>query len=78
MGKEECIQNFGEKFRRNDTFMSTRRRCEKNIGDKMNITVTGWGHMDWHLAQDRDQWSALINMVMNLRVPQNVGKFLNS
>jgi hypothetical protein len=35
--------------------------------------------MDWiDLAQDRDQLRALIKSVMNLRVPQNAGKFLNS
>jgi hypothetical protein len=30
----------------------------------------GWGGMDWiDLAQDRDQWWALVNTVMNLQVP---------
>jgi hypothetical protein len=34
--------------------------------------------MDWiDLAKDRDQWRALLNTVMNLRVPLNVGKFLS-
>jgi hypothetical protein len=36
---------------------------------KMNLRQQVWGGMDWiDLAQDRDQWRALVNTVMNLRV----------
>jgi hypothetical protein len=46
---------------------------------KMDLREIGWGGMDWtDLAQDRDQWKDLVNMGMNLRVPENVGKLLNS
>jgi hypothetical protein len=44
------------------------RRWEDNI--KMDLREIEWGGMNWiDLAQDRDQWSALVNTVMNLRVP---------
>ena len=37
---------------------------------KMELQEAGWGSMDWiELAQDRDMWRALVNTVMNLRVP---------
>jgi hypothetical protein len=45
-----------------------RRRWEDNI--KMDLRKTGFGDVDWiHWAQDRGSWRALVNTVMNLRVP---------
>jgi hypothetical protein len=37
---------------------------------KMDLRGTEWDGMDWiDLAHDRDQWRALVNTVMDLRVP---------
>jgi len=45
----------------------------------MDIREMGWEGVDWiHLAQDRDQWQALVNMVRYLWVTLNVGNFLTS
>jgi hypothetical protein len=45
-----------------------RRGWEDNIA--MDLKETGWeGDERMHLAQDRDQWRALVNTVINLRVP---------
>jgi hypothetical protein len=47
-----------------------RTRCRWVETIKMDIREIGWDGMDWiDLAQDRDQWRALVNTVMNLRVP---------
>jgi hypothetical protein len=54
-----------------------KRRWEDNI--KIDLKEVGCGCMDWiELAQDRNRWLALVNAVMNLRVPQNAGNFLTS
>jgi hypothetical protein len=44
-----------------------RRRWVDNI--KMDLREIGWDDVDWNLAQDREQCRALMNTVMNLRVP---------
>ena len=45
-----------------------RRRWQNNI--KIDLQEVGFGGMDWiELAQDTDRWRALVNAVMNLRVP---------
>jgi hypothetical protein len=45
-----------------------RRRWEDNI--KMDLLEVGWRGMDWiSVAQDRDRWRALVNTVMNFRIP---------
>jgi len=45
-----------------------RSRWEDNI--KMDLQKVGCGGMDWiELAKDRDRWRALVNAVMNVRVP---------
>jgi ribosome biogenesis protein Nip4 len=45
-----------------------KRRWEDNI--QMDLQEVGCGDMDWfELAQYRDRWRALVNAVMNLRVP---------
>ena len=46
----------------------SRRRWKDNI--KMDLQKVGCGGMDWiEMSQDRDRWGALVNEVMNIRVP---------
>jgi hypothetical protein len=65
------IQEIGGKARRKETkrpLGRPRRRWEDNI--KLHLREIGWDGMDWiHVAEDMDQWRALVNTVMNLRVP---------
>ena len=43
----------------------------------MDLWEVGGGCEDWmELAQDRDRWQALVNVVMNLHVPYSAGNFL--
>jgi hypothetical protein len=49
-----------------------RHRWEDNI--IMDLREIGWEGVEWmHLAQDRDQWQALVNVVMNLCVHKKQG-----
>jgi hypothetical protein len=44
----------------------------------MDLREIGWDGVDWiDIAQDRDQWRAVVNTILNLWVPQNAGKFLS-
>jgi hypothetical protein len=49
-------------------FARSRHGWEDNI--RMYVREIGWEGLNWmHLAQGMDQWQALVNTVMNLRVP---------
>jgi hypothetical protein len=56
---EERVQNSTQK---------PKHRWEENT--RMDLREVGWEGIDWrHLAQDGDQWQAVVNTAMNLQVP---------
>jgi hypothetical protein len=58
LGKSEGKRSLGR----------PRPRWEDN--NQIDLPEVGWGGMDWiERARDRDRWRALVNAVMNLRIP---------
>ena len=54
-----------------------KRRCQDNI--KIDLQEVRWGGVDRiDMAQHRDRWRALLNALMNIRVPYSVGNFCTS
>jgi hypothetical protein len=67
VGKADEIRSLGRQ----------RRRWVDNI--KKGLKDIEWGSIEWiDVAQDRGQWRAVVNTVMNLRVSLNTGKFWSS
>jgi hypothetical protein len=67
-GGERCLQGFGWEARRKRPLRRPRHRWEDNI--KMDLRKIGIDGGNWiQLAEDRVQWRAPVNTVMNLRVP---------
>jgi hypothetical protein len=55
-----------------------RPRCRWEDCIKADVQEVGCGGMNWiELAKDRDRWQALVNVVMNFRVPYQCGEFLD-
>jgi hypothetical protein len=66
--QDGCIQGFGEKTGGKRSLDTPRYRWEDN--SKTDFRKVLWSGMEWiDLAQDRDQWRALVNTAMSLRVP---------
>jgi hypothetical protein len=64
VGKSDCMRLLGRPGSRWEDI-------------RMDLLEIGWEGVDWmHLAQDRHQWRAIVNMVMNLRIPYKAGNFL--
>ena len=68
MVEEKCTQSFGTKPEGKRPLCRPMGRWENNI--RMDLKEVGWEDVDWiHLPQDRGKWRALVNTVINIRVP---------
>ena len=62
------IGETSRSIQRETKIVTWNARCVDNI--RMDLQEVGCGYMEWiGLAQDRDRWRTLVNVVMNLRVP---------
>jgi hypothetical protein len=69
---EECVQNFDWETEGKRSLGRPRRRLGDNI--RMGLREIGWEDVDWmYLAEDRDQWRALVTTTMNLRGRYSLG-----
>jgi hypothetical protein len=52
--------------------------CRLKDNVKLDHEEIGWGGVDWiHLAQYRNQWFPLVNMLMKLRIPLHAGYLMS-
>jgi hypothetical protein len=66
--KRNAYRTLVGKLEGKRTLGRQRRRWAANI--KLDLRETGWDGMDWiDMAQNRDQWRALVNTLLNLWIP---------
>jgi len=54
-------------------------QCEWEDNIKMYVKEMGWEGMDWiRMAQDRDKWQAVVNIIIYLQAALNVAYFVIS